>query len=89
MDISIYGWREEARREVQQRFGVVAREGYGMSETCLKSEGEPWCRLGRIRWPMFGPADWSRHFTPLNEPYWKSLAEGRLTYQRCRSCGHA
>lgn len=30
--ISIYGWREESRREVQERFGVVAREGYGMTE---------------------------------------------------------
>jgi len=27
--------------------------------------------------------------TPLNEPYWKSLAEGRLVYQRCRACRHA
>lgn len=30
--ISIYGWTENARREVQRRFGVVAREGYGMTE---------------------------------------------------------
>ena len=26
---------------------------------------------------------------PLNTPYWQSLANGRLSYQRCRSCGHA
>ncbi len=30
--VSIYGWSREARREVQERFGVVAREGYGMTE---------------------------------------------------------
>ncbi len=30
--LSIYGWGEQARREVEQRFGVVAREGYGMTE---------------------------------------------------------
>jgi long-chain acyl-CoA synthetase/crotonobetaine/carnitine-CoA ligase len=30
--VSIYGWRKEARTEVQSRFGVVAREGYGMTE---------------------------------------------------------
>lgn len=30
--VSIYGWRAEARAEVQERFGVVAREGYGMTE---------------------------------------------------------
>lgn len=30
--VSIYGWRREAREEVQGRFGVVAREGYGMTE---------------------------------------------------------
>jgi uncharacterized protein len=27
--------------------------------------------------------------TPLNAPYWQSLADGRLSYQRCRNCGHA
>jgi uncharacterized OB-fold protein len=26
---------------------------------------------------------------PLNAPYWQSLANGRLSYQRCRSCGHS
>lgn len=30
--ISIYGWIEANRREVQRRFNVVAREGYGMTE---------------------------------------------------------
>jgi acyl-CoA synthetase (AMP-forming)/AMP-acid ligase II len=29
---SIYGWREDARREIEERFGLVAREGYGMTE---------------------------------------------------------
>jgi long-chain acyl-CoA synthetase/crotonobetaine/carnitine-CoA ligase len=30
--VSIYGWRAEARREVETRFNVTAREGYGMTE---------------------------------------------------------
>jgi len=30
--LSIYGWGAEARREVERRFHVVAREGYGMTE---------------------------------------------------------
>jgi len=30
--ISIYGWTESARRDVQRRFAVTAREGYGMTE---------------------------------------------------------
>jgi len=30
--ISIYDWTETARKEVQERFDVVAREGYGMTE---------------------------------------------------------
>jgi long-chain acyl-CoA synthetase/crotonobetaine/carnitine-CoA ligase len=30
--VSIYGWRAEARREVEERFDVTAREGYGMTE---------------------------------------------------------
>ena len=30
--ISIYGWTENSRRVVQDRFGVIAREGYGMTE---------------------------------------------------------
>lgn len=30
--VSIYGWRRESREEVECRFGVVAREGYGMTE---------------------------------------------------------
>ena len=30
--ISIYGWGAQARQAVEQRFGVVAREGYGMTE---------------------------------------------------------
>ncbi|MEO1194366.1 MAG: class I adenylate-forming enzyme family protein [Pseudomonadota bacterium] len=30
--VSIYGWRPESRMEVQQRFGCIAREGYGMTE---------------------------------------------------------
>ena len=25
----------------------------------------------------------------LSTPYWNDLAEGRLTFQRCRGCGHA
>lgn len=27
--------------------------------------------------------------TPLSEPYWQGLAEGRLQFQRCARCGHA
>ena len=27
--------------------------------------------------------------TPLSQPYWDALRDGRLTYQRCRECGHA
>jgi uncharacterized OB-fold protein len=27
--------------------------------------------------------------TPLSEPYWKGLAQGRLLFQRCNRCGHA
>lgn len=27
--------------------------------------------------------------TPLSQPYWDELAQGRLTFQRCRKCGHA
>jgi uncharacterized OB-fold protein len=27
--------------------------------------------------------------TELNAPYWRALDEGRLVFQRCRSCGHA
>ncbi len=30
--VSIYGWREDARREVEERFGLTAREAYGMTE---------------------------------------------------------
>ncbi|KAA0893134.1 acyl--CoA ligase [Pusillimonas sp. ANT_WB101] len=30
--LSIYGWGAEARREVERRYNVVAREGYGMTE---------------------------------------------------------
>ncbi|WP_454828788.1 class I adenylate-forming enzyme family protein [Paraburkholderia xenovorans] len=30
--ISIYGWTRSAREEVQARFGVIAREGFGMTE---------------------------------------------------------
>ena len=30
--VSIYGWREDARREVEERFSVTAREAYGMTE---------------------------------------------------------
>jgi acyl-CoA synthetase (AMP-forming)/AMP-acid ligase II len=30
--VSIYGWRADARREVEERFGLTAREGYGMTE---------------------------------------------------------
>lgn len=30
--VSIYGWRQDSREEVERRFGVVAREGYGMTE---------------------------------------------------------
>ena len=27
--------------------------------------------------------------TPLSQPYWDALKHGRLTFQRCRKCGHA
>lgn len=27
--------------------------------------------------------------TPLTEPYWNALAEGRLMFQRCGQCAHA
>jgi uncharacterized protein len=27
--------------------------------------------------------------TPLTQPYWDALKQGRLTFQRCRHCGHA
>lgn len=30
--ISIYGWSRAAREQVQQRFNVIAREGFGMTE---------------------------------------------------------
>ena len=30
--VGIYGWRREAREEVETRFDTVAREGYGMTE---------------------------------------------------------
>jgi long-chain acyl-CoA synthetase/crotonobetaine/carnitine-CoA ligase len=30
--ISIYGWTKPAREEVQERFNVIAREGFGMTE---------------------------------------------------------
>ncbi len=30
--IGVFGWREDARREVEERFGVKARESYGMTE---------------------------------------------------------
>ncbi|MFZ9320990.1 MAG: class I adenylate-forming enzyme family protein [Hylemonella sp.] len=30
--VSIYGWGADARREVERRFGIKAREGYGMTE---------------------------------------------------------
>lgn len=30
--VSIYGWREQARLEVEERFGITAREAYGMTE---------------------------------------------------------
>ena len=27
--------------------------------------------------------------TPLSKPYWDALSDGRLTFQRCRTCHHA
>ena len=27
--------------------------------------------------------------TPLSKPYWDALGDGRLTFQRCRKCGHS
>jgi len=27
--------------------------------------------------------------TPLSQPYWDSLKAGKLTFQRCRKCGHS
>jgi len=27
--------------------------------------------------------------TPLSQPYWHALRQGRLTFQRCRKCRHA
>lgn len=27
--------------------------------------------------------------TPLNEPYWRGLADGKLQFQRCHRCAHA
>ena len=34
-------------------------------------------------------SDLAPDITPLSEPYWKALEEGRLTYQRCNACGHS
>ena len=30
--VSVYNWTQQARREVQERFNVIAREAYGMTE---------------------------------------------------------
>jgi long-chain acyl-CoA synthetase/crotonobetaine/carnitine-CoA ligase len=30
--VHIFGWREEARREIERRFNAIARESYGMTE---------------------------------------------------------
>lgn len=27
--------------------------------------------------------------TPLSQPYWDALKQGRLTFQRCSQCGHS
>lgn len=27
--------------------------------------------------------------TPISQPYWDALKQGRLTFQRCRKCSHA
>ena len=27
--------------------------------------------------------------TPISQPYWDGLKQGRLTFQRCRKCAHA
>jgi uncharacterized OB-fold protein len=27
--------------------------------------------------------------TPVSQPYWDALSQGRLTFQRCRKCQHA
>lgn len=35
--ISIYGWSRASRKEVEERFGVLARESYGMTEIGLAS----------------------------------------------------
>ncbi|CAM3954395.1 class I adenylate-forming enzyme family protein [Bordetella bronchialis] len=42
--ISIYGWTESARRDVQRRFAVTAREGYGMTEIGTGALMPAWAR---------------------------------------------
>ncbi|OZI66551.1 class I adenylate-forming enzyme family protein [Bordetella genomosp. 11] len=42
--ISIYGWTESARRDVQRRFDVTAREGYGMTEIGTGALMPAWAR---------------------------------------------
>ena len=34
-------------------------------------------------------SDLAPDITPLSEPYWKALEEGRLTYQRCNAGSQA
>jgi len=47
--ISIYGWTETARREVQRRFNVVAREGYGMTEIGTGALVPAWAQEHALR----------------------------------------
>ncbi|ANN76041.1 class I adenylate-forming enzyme family protein [Bordetella flabilis] len=42
--ISIYGWTESARRDVQRRFALTAREGYGMTEIGTGALMPAWAR---------------------------------------------
>jgi len=64
--ISIYGWTTAARQEVQRRFNVTAREGYGMTEIGTGSLVPDWAYEKSLTRTCGLPAAF-RTFRLLNE----------------------